>query len=176
MEDINGSKYASYNYIYKRRKGESSKGIKVTSIVTSKGIPISVCIHRGNKHDSPLLPNVVNSCVINTNTKKYSKHNRFKQYFLADSGYDSKNNHKILVNKGYIPIIIQNRKNIKDKKKLRKFNVNQKKIYKKRTIIENYHSWIKKFTKVKSLYEHNIDSYRGLLLLAISIIINRRIK
>ncbi len=82
----NGSKYASYNYIYKRRKGESSKGIKVTSVVTSKGIPISVCTNKGSCYDSPLLPNIVNNCVINTNTKKYSKHNRYKQYFLADSG------------------------------------------------------------------------------------------
>lgn len=175
VEDINGSKYATYNYIYKRRKGESSKGIKITSLVTSKGIPISVNINQGHNYDSPLLPNVVNNCVINTNTKKYSKHNRFKQYFLADSGYDSKNNHNILINKGYTPIIIQNRKNIKNKKLIRKLNTKQKKIYNKRVVIENYHSWIKKFLKIKSLYERNIESYRGLLLLGISIIINRRI-
>jgi hypothetical protein len=54
-------------------------------------------------------------------------------------------------------------------------NNKQKEIYKKRIIIENYHSWIKKFPKIKSLYERNIDSYKGLLLLGISIIINRRI-
>ena len=81
----------------------------------------------------------------------------------------------MLINKGYIPIIIQNRKNIKNKKLIRKLNAKQKKNYKKRTIIENYHSWLKKFSKVKSLYERNIENYKGLLLLSISIIINRRI-
>lgn len=175
IEDINGSKYASYNNIYKRRKGESSKGIKITSLVTTNGIPISVKINQGNNYDSPLLPQVVNKCVINCDTKKYSNHNRFKQYFLADSGYDSKQNNEILIKKGYIPIIIQNRRNIKNKKLIRKLNNKQKKIYKRRTIVENYHSWLKKFSKIKSLYEHNINSYRGLLLLGICIIINRRI-
>jgi hypothetical protein len=58
---------------------------------------------------------------------------------------------------------------------IRKLNNKQKKIYKKRTIVENYHSWIKKFVKIKSLNEKKISSYRGLLLLGISIIINRRI-
>lgn len=175
IEDINGSNYATYNFIYKRRKGESSKGIKVSSLVTTKGIPLSICVNQGHKYDSPLLPNVINNCVINCNTKKYSNHNRFKQYLLADSGYDSKNNHNILTKKGYTPIIIQNRKNIKNKKLLRKLNIKQKNIYRKRIIIENYNSWIKKFTKIKSLYERDIESYRGLLLLAVSIIINRRI-
>lgn len=175
IEDINGSKYASYNGIYKRRKGESSKGIKITSIVASQGIPFSVTINQGHPYDSTLLPNAIDKCVIDCNTKKYQNHNRFKQYFLADSGYDSKANHELLIEKGYTPIIIQNRRNIKDKKKLRKLNPKQKKIYKKRTIVENYHSWIKKFPKIKCLYERNIDSYRGLVLLGIAIIINRRI-
>ena len=44
VEDINGSSFASHNSLYKRRKGEASNGIKVTSIVTS-GIPLSVNIN-----------------------------------------------------------------------------------------------------------------------------------
>src|ERR1700722_13818916 len=51
IEDINGSKFAFYNKIYKRRKGEASKGIKINSLVT-KGIPISISIDGGNKYDS----------------------------------------------------------------------------------------------------------------------------
>lgn len=175
IEDINGSKYSSYNFIYKRRKGEASKGIKVTSLVTTKGIPISINVDPGNKYDSPLLPAVINNCFIDCNTKKYANHNRYKQYLLADKGYDSKNNKKLLIKKGYTPLIIQNRKNIKNKQLLQVLGNHQKKIYGKRIIIENYHSWLKKFCKVKSLYEHNIDSYKGLLLLSISVIISRRI-
>lgn len=175
IEDINGSNFASYNGTYRRRKGESSKGIKVTSITSQRGIPISVNINSGKDYDSPILPEAVNNIVINCNTKFYSNHNRFKQYFIADPGYDSKNNINLLSKKGYTCIIKQNRKNIKKKKLIRVFNKKQKKIYNKRIIIENYHSWIKKFQKIKCLYEHNIDYYRGLLLLGISIVIHRRI-
>lgn len=175
IEDKNGSKKSSFSGYYKRRKGEASKGINITSIVTSSGLPISISINGANKHDSPLLPNAINKINIDCNTKKYQFNNRYKQYFLADSGYDSKNNYKLLINKGYTPIIIQNKKNIKDQSLIRKLNTKQKEIYKKRIIIENYHSWIKKFSKIRSLYERNIKSYKGLLLLCASIIINRRI-
>ena len=95
IEDINGSKYVSYNGIYKRRKGESSKGVKITSIVTTNGIPLSININTSKEHDSPFLPEAVNNCVVNCNTEKYKNYNRYKQYFLADSGYDSKNNHNL---------------------------------------------------------------------------------
>ena len=48
-------------------------------------------------------------------------------------------------------------------------------IYKNRRIIENYHSWLKKFKKIKCLYEHKVDNYKGLLLLGLLIIVGRRI-
>lgn len=175
VEDINGSKYSKYSGIYKRRKGEVSKGIKITSLVTTNGIPISIDIKSANKYDAPLLPNVVNNKIINCNTRKYSKNNKYKQYLMADTGYDSKKNLTLLKRKGYTHLIKQNRRNIKDKKLLRRFNEKQRTIYKKRNIVENYHAWIKKFPKVKSLYERNVNYYRGLLLIAIGIIISRRI-
>ena len=175
IEDINGSKYATYNKVYKRRKGESSKGIKITSLVTTNGIPISININPGNKYDSKILSETINEKIINTDTIKYKNNNRYKQYLLGDSGYDSNKNAQLLKKKGYTPIIIQNKRNIKNKKLLRILNVTQKKIYKKRNKIENYHSWIKKFPKIKSLYERNIEYYKGLLFVGLLIIINRRL-
>ena len=65
IEDVNNSKYSSYSGIYKRRKGESSKGIKITSLVTSNGIPISVDIDPANRYDSPLLEKTINNRIIN---------------------------------------------------------------------------------------------------------------
>jgi hypothetical protein len=56
IKDINGSKESNYNAVYKGKKGSSLKGIKVTSIVTTKGIPISLNIDSGNRYDSVLLP------------------------------------------------------------------------------------------------------------------------
>lgn len=94
---------------------------------------------------------------------------------MADSGYDTKKNIKELFKKGYKPIIKQNRRNTKNNKLIRKLTMHQEKIYKKRIKLENFHSWIKKFSKIKSLYEKKINNYKGLLLLGMSIIVYRRI-
>ena len=102
----------------------SFKGVKVTSLVTTNGISISINISLANKYDSPILPETINNIIIDCKTKEYANNNRYKQYILADlvpngqvaiaySGYDSKNNMNVLTKKGYIPIIIQNRRNIK---------------------------------------------------------------
>lgn len=40
VEDKNGSKFSSFNGLYKCKKGSSSKGIKITSLVTTSGIPL----------------------------------------------------------------------------------------------------------------------------------------
>ena len=61
IEDINGSNFSSYSNLYKRRKGETSKGIKISSLVTTKGIPLSISIDGANKYDSPLLPKIINN-------------------------------------------------------------------------------------------------------------------
>jgi transposase len=175
IRDKNGSKCSSYNRNYKNEKNKTSKGIKITTLVTTKGIPLAITLDKGNKYDSTLLNKNINNKMINTNTKKYSKNNRYKQYFLADKGYDSKENIMKLDKLGYVPIIPQNRRNIKNKKLIRKLNNKQKGILKKRVIVENFFSWIKKFQKIKYLYERSIKNYNGLLLLTISIITFKRL-
>jgi hypothetical protein len=175
IKDVNGSKESNYNATYKGGKGSSLKGIKVTSIVTAKGIPISVNVDSGNVSDLKTLPKALDNIIIECDTKKYSTHNRYKQYFLGDPGYDSKANHRILNKRRYKPIIKYNRRNTKNPKLFRDFDKQQSKIYKKRIIIENYHSWLKKFVKIRTFNEKKIYYFKGLLLLAISVIINRRI-
>lgn len=175
IEDVNGNKNSSYSGIYKKKKGSSALGITITSIVTKSGIPISITLNPANNHDSTLLPLAVQKIMINCNTYRYRNHNRYKQYFLTDKGYDSKNNMNLLIQKGYNPLISQNIRNTKDRKLIRNFNIKQKNIYKNRIKIENYHSWIKKFHKIKFIGERKIDYYMGLLLLAVSIIMSRRI-
>ena len=175
ISDINGCKETGYSGIYKKGKGKSDKGIKITSVVTKDGMPTSIEINPANNHDSPLLPKAINKIVIDCNTYRYRNHNRYKQYLLADKGYDSKKNHNFLKKKGYNPLIAQNIRGTKNEKLIRNFSDKEIKIYKNRIKIENYHSWIKKFHKIKYLHERNIEYYRGLVLLGVSIIISRRI-
>ena len=73
--------------------------------------------------------------------------------------------------KGYIPIIPK-RKTKNTKTSLTK---NEIKIYKKRIIVENFFSWLKKYPKIDKIYEKTIASYTGLLMMVISLIIFNRI-
>jgi len=54
-------------------------------------------------------------------------------------------------------------------------NKNEVKIYKKRIIVENFFSWLKKYPKIDKIYEKTLTSYKGLLMIVISLIIFNRI-
>jgi len=63
--------YSKHNGCYSHGKHQTSKGIKITSIVTSKGIPISTTLTPGNKHDSGVLVDSVNNIVVKNQEKRY---------------------------------------------------------------------------------------------------------
>ena len=96
---------------------------------------------------------------------------------LADSGYDSNLNKNYLRKKGYIPIIAPNIKNTKKKQLIKQKQLTKKgkEIYKKRKIIESFFSWIKNYPVVDQFYQKKISSQNGLLLLASSLFISKRI-
>ena len=76
------NKYASEgigrNIYYKNKQG-----IKVTSIVDVKGVPLAVNVSAGNIHDCKLFGRAINEL------KEY-ENMICKKYFMADKGYDSK--------------------------------------------------------------------------------------
>ena len=150
---------------------------KVDMKVDPYGIPLSVSISPSKRVDSKTLKDVLNSIPINLNTLRNSKINRYKQYVLLDSNYDTKKNHKLLKKKGYIPLIRYNKRNCRDpiKNAKRKFKGKEKKIYKKRPIIEISFSWLKNRPIINQNYEKTIPSYLGLFKLACIVLTSTRI-
>lgn len=175
IRDLVGNKFSEYNFNCKNQKGYSSKCIKINALVTTNGIPLSIDVNKGNIYDSKLFSKTINNQIIQNDPKKYTKNNRYKQYFLADKGYDTKEIINEANKLGYISIIPQNKRNIRNKKLLRYLNMQRIKILKKRHVVENFFSWIKKFPKIKHLYERKIDSYKGLLFMSLIIILSRRV-
>ena len=57
-------------------------------MVDVEGIPTGISINPGNKYDSTTINGVFNAIIIDTKTYKYRNNNRYKQYFLADKGYE----------------------------------------------------------------------------------------
>jgi len=153
---------------------KSKKGLKLSSITDANGIPLSLIINNGNIYDSKIFIKTYNSMKVSTSANKYKHSNKHKQYFLADKGYSTNQIDSFLIDKGYSTIIPQNKRNIKDPSKIIKLTDKQKKLYKKRIVIENSFSWIKQFVKLTGVYEKSMKNYLNITYLAVSYIIHRR--
>ena len=169
--DKNGSSASGYNSYYGKKK--NGIGIKVSTITTSSGLPIATSVDPGNDHDCGLFDNVIEKIVVDTKALEYVNNNRFKQYILADKAYDSTKVRNTVLKKGFTPIIPKNKRNTKN---IMRPSLNRKErtIIKKRRIVENYFSWMKKYRRIEYLYERNIENYEGFLFLAMSFIILRK--
>lgn len=102
------------NFIDFNRYNGRKKYFKIDLITDSYGVPLEHNISSSKISDSITLIKNVDQIPINLNTFRNSKNNRYKQYFLADSLYDSRKNKHFLIKKGYIPIIRYNKRNTKN--------------------------------------------------------------
>jgi len=104
------------------------------------GTPLVSTIVSSKQSDCTSLIPTVNKLPINLNTLRNSKVNRYKQHMLADAGYCSNNNKLFLKKLGYVPIIAYNKRNERNKQKIKENKLKEKqlKIFKKR--------WINLFT------------------------------
>lgn len=158
---------------------KSKNGVNVTFNVDATGVPIRLAIAAGNRNDTPVAKELMESQpFIETNTLDVKNNNKYRQYLYADAGYDSKELCDILRKKGYTPITDINIRNTKDPKKLSVLK-KQKRTYKKsqnkRLKVENCNSWIKMYPKIHRFIEKSIRSYSGLLLLSFSILVSKRL-
>jgi Transposase DDE domain len=152
--NINGIENIGRNKYFKNKKCT-----KLSCITDINGIPISVLINSGNSHDNSFIEKHMKNMYIITNTKKYMCSNRYKQYMLADKGYDSTNVRKILINNGYIPIIDYNKRNTKDPNKIKCLTKKEKIIYNNRIKIENLFCYVKKNKKILLREDKKSNSY-----------------
>ena len=91
-------------------------------ITDVNGIPYNIGIYEGNIHDSTIFIDQLKSKnIVDIDTNNYKGKGKYKEYFLADSGYDT-NEIKLEIEKlGLIPLIPQNKRNIKNPNKIKKF-------------------------------------------------------
>jgi transposase len=93
------------------------------------------------------------------------------EQLIADKGYDSNKVRAEIVGEGIEPIIPARGNNTKathqDGRKLRK--------YRKRWIVERTNAWIQNYRRLVVRYERSADIYTGLIHMALSLIVLRRI-
>lgn len=150
----NGKDNIGYNKYYSKKNGN-----KLSLIVDNKGFPLDVKIYNGKMNDSKIFMKQINKFNIKNNHKI--------KYFLCDKGYDSKEIHNTLEGLNYIPLILQNKRGIKDKNKLRKFNSNEGKIYANRMKVENSFCKLKQLRRLNLRYDCKVENYMGYVFLGI---------
>ncbi len=138
------------------------KGSKISALTDKNGLPLSMCIYAANIHDSSLyVPTIEN---MNIKLLVGAPITRPK-LINADAAYDTnaiRKYNKIRGIKSNIPVNIRNRKNRKigRPKKLDKI------IYKGRSAVERFFSWIESSKKVLPRYERLEESYLGIVTLS----------
>ena len=154
--------------IGRNKQYKNKKGNKISLISDSKGIPISIVIGAGNDHDSKLLIKNLNNLYINTKSYLLKNNNRYKQFLLADSIYDTKNIRDKLKKLGYTSIIDFNIRNTKDPIKLenKKFSKKEKTIYKKRIYIEHTNLIKKQNKRLLNRFDKSLSSFSSFIFLA----------
>lgn len=139
------------------------KMIKLSLITFENGIPYNVKLTTGKDNDAKILNEQ-----LDTQNLIEIRDIKTDVYFLADKGYDSSILRCKLKKVKMIPIIPSNKRNTKDLNKIKKLTFEDKKVYKKRIIVENIFCKLKnQYKRLDKLYESTLRSYKNLLYIAL---------
>lgn len=143
-------------------------GTKRHILTDKNGIPLSVVITSANTHDVNIAIDAVDSIIIERPSSSLTTTNRSKnkkQNLCLDKAYHSKEVEQEIVKRGYIPHIRHRRE---EKKVNRRHPA-------RRWVVERTNSWHNRFRKLFTRYEKKDENYLGLVQLANSLIVYRRL-
>lgn len=155
-------------------RNRNKKGIKLNVIIDEKMAPLHLSINESTINESKIAQTDVTNMVNKTAIKKAINKLANDPYLLADSGYDSSYIADKLKKANIKPILYPRNRNCKNPKKMRYLNKKQKKIYKKRIVVENFFAIIKKYPKINCVYEKLKSSFEGLVLFLFSAILVKK--
>jgi transposase len=133
--------------------------------VDGRGVPLSLVVTGANRHDVTQLEAVLSAMVVKrkTPTTRRSKH------LCADAGYRGKPALQIIESHGYIPHVVDRRKEADIKRRDPRKKA-------RRWIVEVCHSWFNRFRKLLVRYEKLERSFVALNHIAAAIIAFRKVQ
>jgi putative transposase len=144
-------------------------GTKRHILTDKNGIPLSVVITSANTHDVTIAIDAVDSIIIerpsSSSLTTTNRNKNKKQNLCLDKAYHSKEVEQEIIKRGYIPHIRHRRE---EKKVNRRHPA-------RRWVIERTNSWHNRFRKLFTRYEKKDENYLGLVQLANSLIVYRRL-
>lgn len=148
----------------------SKLGSKRHILTDKEGIPLSTFITSANTHDVTVATNTIDNIVIkrpsSTSYKsKCKQKKKKKQNLCLDKAYHSKEVEQEIIKRGYLPHIRHRREEI----------IFRRKHPARRWVVERTNSWHNRFRKLFTRYEKKDENYLGLVQLANSLIVYRRL-
>jgi putative transposase len=145
----------------------SKLGTKRHILTDKEGIPLSTVITSANTHDITTAIETIDSMVIKgPSLPKQNYKQKKKQNLCLDKAYHSKEIEQEITKKGYIP-------HIRYRREEKQFNNRHPT---RRWVVERTNSWHNnRFRKLFTRYEKKDENYLGLVQLANSIIVYRKI-
>ena len=143
---------------------------KISFLSDSNGVPLSIIIKEGNVHDCKFLIEHFDNLLCPERCFE-----NMDITLLADSAYDSNENREFLKNKGINAIIDYNKRGTKNIQRIKRMSKKEKGIYKKRMIIGNSFSWIKKCRRCLNRYDKLFSSYFNSAIISMIILLMNKI-
>jgi transposase len=132
-------------------------------LVDEKGVPLSIVPGGANTHDVKLLAATLDGIVV-----KRPSGSPPPQNLCLDAGYVGGPAKREIEERGYVPHVRPRGEEIAEMDKNPDFKA-------RRWVVEVCHSWFNRFRKLLVRYEKMERSYLGLLMLAASVIVLRKI-
>lgn len=133
-------------------------------MVDERGVPLSIVISGANTHDVKLLAATLDGIIVARPSGRPPRQN-----LCLDAGYVGETAKREIEERGYVPHVRPRGEEIAEMDKNPGFKA-------RRWVVEVCHSWFNRFRKLLVRYEKMDRSYLGLLMLAASVIVLRKIK
>jgi transposase len=142
-------------------------GTKRHILTDKNGIPLSIIITSANTHDVTVAIDTVDSMVIkrSSSSSTINRNKKKKQNLCLDKAYHSKDVEQEIFNRGYIQHIRHRREG----------KLIHRTYPARRWVVERTNSWHNRFRKLFTRYEKKDENYLGLVQLANSLIVYRRL-
>ncbi|HIH03358.1 MAG TPA: IS5 family transposase [Methanoregulaceae archaeon] len=145
------------------------RGSKISLLVERHGRPIACVIVPANVHDATAYHHTLAACRI---SRPRGRPITRPGEILADAAYDTQAIRRTNRRRGIRTMIPVNRRKRKKSKQGRPYRFDHEQ-YATRTVVERCFSWLKAFRKLVPRYERLEQSFRGLVIVACTMIVWR---
>jgi transposase len=163
-----GEAFIDGSYVPARRAGEhvgrcrAGRATKIMALADSHGMPMSVAIAPGNRHDVVLTDLTLDASFVDALPEK----------LIGDKAWDSAKLQDVLASERGIELIAPKRGGARPSRRRQDGRALRR--LRRRWKVERLFAWLKGFRRLATRWEHKSDNYLGLLYLGCIVILLRQ--